>query len=289
MSSTMIRVILAGAILAVFSLTAGAAPLQFYVAANGNNAWSGKLSEPNAAGTDGPFATLERARDGIRMLKKSGALPEGGVEVVVRGGVYSLDAPFELAAEDSGSAETPIAYSAAKGEEVRLVGGKVVTGFKAVSDPAVLKRLDEPARANVLQADLKVLGIVDFGAPDGGGIELFFGDKPMTPARWPNEGFVRIVDIVEKDGHKIHGIEGSKTGKFVYEGDRPKRWIGEKDGWLHGYWFWDWSDQRQKIESIDTEKSILSVVPPYHSYGYRKGQWYYAFNLLTELDAPGEW
>jgi hypothetical protein len=33
----------------------------FYVATNGNDAWSGRLAEPNAGKTDGPFATLERA------------------------------------------------------------------------------------------------------------------------------------------------------------------------------------------------------------------------------------
>jgi len=289
MLKTVIGSILFAVVLLSFWGTADAAPLRFYVASDGNDAWSGKFEAVNAERHDGPFATLEGARDAIRALKKNGALPEGGVEVVVRGGVYSLDAPFELTAEDSGADGTPITYTAAKGEEVRLVGGKAVTDFKAVSDSAVLNRLDEPARAQVLQADLKALGITDFGSPDGGGMELFFDDNPMTVARWPNEGFVKIVDIVEKDGHKIHGRAGSKTGKFVYDGERPKRWVDEKDGWLHGYWFWDWSDQRQKIESIDTEKSILSVVPPYHGYGYRKGQWYYAFNMLTELDAPGEW
>ena len=37
-----------------------------YVSVQGNDAWSGRLPEPNAAKTDGPFATLERARDAIR-------------------------------------------------------------------------------------------------------------------------------------------------------------------------------------------------------------------------------
>jgi hypothetical protein len=256
-----------------------------YVATNGNDAWSGKLAAPDAAGTDGPFATLQRARDEIRRMKPAG----GPLRVVIKGGVYALLEPLELTAEDSGTAECPVVYQAAAGETVRLAGGKLVTQFAAVTDFAVLERLDPAARGQVVQADLKALGITDFGEPSGGGMEVFFQYQPMTLCRWPNEGFTRIVDIVENDGHQIHGIKGSTVGKFVYEGDRPKRWVGEKEGWLHGYWFWDWSDQRQKIESIDTEKSILAVVPPYHGYGYRKGQWYYAFNLLPELDAPGEW
>ena len=34
-----------------------------YVAPNGNDNWSGTLSEPSADLTDGPLATLRRARD----------------------------------------------------------------------------------------------------------------------------------------------------------------------------------------------------------------------------------
>ena len=58
---------------------------------------------------------------------------------------------------------------------------------------------------------------------------------------------------------------------------------------MHGYWFWDWSDERQQVESIDTDKRIISVTPPYHNYGYRIGQWFYGLNILAELDKPGEW
>jgi len=70
----------------------------FYVAANGNDSWSGALAAPNASNTDGPFATLERARDEIRNVKKAAGLPETGVKVLVRGGVYSIDSAFELSA-----------------------------------------------------------------------------------------------------------------------------------------------------------------------------------------------
>ena len=41
---------------------------EFYVSPQGSDAWSGTLAEPNAQGTDRPFATLERARDAVRDL-----------------------------------------------------------------------------------------------------------------------------------------------------------------------------------------------------------------------------
>ncbi|NQT53286.1 right-handed parallel beta-helix repeat-containing protein, partial [bacterium] len=123
----------------------------------------------------------------------------------------------------------------------------------------------------------------------GGGIELFFQDRPMTLARWPNDGFIRITGLAEPGTVNVRGTKGSKAGKFMYDGDRPRRWAGEKDPWVHGYWFWDWSDQRHPVESIDTAKHIIAVKPPYHSYGYRVGQWFYGLNLLSEIDQPGEW
>jgi tetratricopeptide (TPR) repeat protein len=264
-------------------------PLVLYAAVDGNDGWTGHLESANSDKSDGPFATLQRARDEIRSVRSKGSFPAGGVLVVVHGGTYYLDAPLELTAEDSGTETARIAYTAYPGEEVRLSGGRPVSNFSSVTDPAVLERLDESARVRVQQADLKALGITNYGPPDGGGLEVFHEDTPMWISRWPNESFVKIPGLVEQDGHEIHGIPGSKTGKFFFEGDRPKRWIGEKDPWLHGYWFWDWSDQRQQIESIDLERKILTVKQPYHNYGYRKGQWYYAFNMLSEVDTPGEY
>lgn len=264
------------------------ASFAIYVSKDGNDAWSGRLPSPNKAKSDGPFATLERARDELRKLRKDGKLPEGIVAVIMRGGTYYRQTPFELSTEDSGTEKSPVVFKAYDGEQVRIVGGTPVKGWKQVEDEKILLRLDESVRGKVWQADLKSLGITNFGTPDGG-IELFFNDKPMTLARYPNDGFMQIADVVEYDGHQIHGIKGSKAGKFSYDGDRPKRWLDEKEPWVHGYWFWDWSDQRHRIAKIDAQNRIIEVAPPYHGYGYRKGQWFYAFNILAEIDEHGEW
>lgn len=266
-----------------------AAPLKLYVSAAGNDTWNGKAAMHK--GANGPFATLARARDAIRALKKTGPLPAGGVIVELQPGVYEMAAAFALAAEDSGTPQAPITYMAKPGAKVRLVGGKQVTNFVPVTDPAVLAKLVPEARGKVVQADLKALGITDFGHPaaDGQRLELFFQDRPMKVSRWPNEGFAKVVDVVGGAPHAIHGIPGDKIGLFTYDGDRPARWVGEKDPWTHGYWFWDWSDERQQIEKIDTAKKTIALKPPYHGYGYRKGAWWAAFNLLSEIDVPEEY
>ena len=78
----------------------------FYVSPLGNDAWSGKLAEPNRAGTDGPFATLTRARDAIRAMPARQPLRKP-VTVYVRGGVYTLNATLVFLPEDSG---TPVPH-----------------------------------------------------------------------------------------------------------------------------------------------------------------------------------
>ena len=65
----------------------------FYVATNGNDSWSGTLSSPNDGKTDGPFASLVKARNASRLAK--------GATIYVREGTYFLNEPFILTSEDS--------------------------------------------------------------------------------------------------------------------------------------------------------------------------------------------
>lgn len=271
---------------ACFAQTPGA---RFYVAPNGDDTASGANPTADTTPQDGPLATLDGARAAVRRLIETKGLPAGGVEVLLRGGTYPLDTAVRFEAADAGRADAPVVYRAVPGETVLLAGGRTVGGFTPVSDPDALARLSPDAAPHVLQADLRAAGITEFGTASDGTLQVYFRGQAMTLSRWPDEGFVKIAGLVEKDGHKIHGIPGSTTGKFTYTEDRPAGWAGERDAWLHGYWFWDWSDQRQKIAAILPDAKTIELTPPYHTYGYRVGQWYYAFNLLCELDRPGEW
>ncbi|MFH1569645.1 MAG: right-handed parallel beta-helix repeat-containing protein [Gemmatimonadota bacterium] len=260
-----------------------------HVDPRGRDTWSGRRPEPAPDGGDGPFATLERARDEIRRMKAAGGLPAGGIRVEVAGGAYLLERPLDLTAEDGGTAAAPVTFGARRGGVVRLMGGRVLDGFQPVTDPVVLERLAPEARGQVLQLDLRAHGFTEYGEPTSGGMELFHGGEPMSLARWPKEGFARIAGLVGVDPVDVRGTRGDRTGKFLYDGDRPARWAAEKDPWVHGYWFWDWSDQRHRVAAIDPERRVIEVEPPYHGYGYRIGQWYYGYNLLCELSRPGEW
>ncbi len=267
-----------------------AAPAKIvYLSPNGSDSWSGRFSKPNVEGTDGPLATLEAARDRIRQWKSQGALPQGGVEVVLQEGTYPLRQTFTLDQRDSGTPNETITYRAAEGANVTLSGGTRLTDFTKPVDPTILERLDPAARDQVVQCDLKKLGLHEFEPAGSGKVFLIFNHRPMQLARWPNEGFTKIAAVIKNQPVDIRGTKGDAVGQFVFEGTRPKRWVNENDAWLQGYWFWDWSEERHSVESIDLDKKVISLKKPYHRYGYRKDQWYYALNLLCEIDQPGEW
>ena len=269
----------------------------FHVSPFGKDQWSGRLASPNGNASDGPFATLSRARDAVRQLKKSAGLPEGGVTVWVAAGTYHLEQGFELTAEDSGAAGKPIIYRAAAGQ-VRVTGGRAVTGWRKVEDPAVLARLDPAARGNVLQADLKAQGVVDYGKLRSRGfgrptvpaaLELFLKDQPMTLARWPNNGFEKIAGSPDSARDEHGGTLGKLPAGFNYQGDRPERWADTDDIWIHGYWAYDWANSYEHIASLDKQKHLIRTSPPHGNYGFRTGQRFYFLNILEELDEPGEW
>ena len=89
----------------------------------------------------------------------------------------------------------------------------------------------------------------------------------------------------------------NKPGAFIYSNPRAKRWNFAEGVWLNGYWTHDWSNHSVKAASYGAENGKNDVIRLADSipYGVMGGTWgrkdrrFYVFNLLDELDAPGEW
>lgn len=244
--------------------------------------------DDQAAGSEtAPLATLVGARDKIREHRRNEDLPEGGVLVRIHAGDYALHAGFELTAEDAGEPGSPIVYAAHSDETPRFTGGEAIEDFVPVDDPAVLDRLPAASREQVMQADLHTQGITDlgtlamrgFGQPPQPTPEVYFNGEALQPARWPNEGFVYVDEIIEQT---------DDNAVFTFENDRPTTWAEPEKAWMFGYWYHHWADETLPVADIDqaTKQLTTDGLP---TYGVRSGQHYYYFNVLEELDQPGEW
>jgi hypothetical protein len=266
----------------------------FYIALNGNDAWSGRLPVPNKNGSDGPFASFHRARNAVRKSLSIGSHPA----VLIRQGRYRLDSTLVLGPQDSGRAEGTVVWRAYPGEAVYCSGSITVDDFHRIDDAETLRRLQGPARNSVLVTNLRSRGITDFGDPPNR-MYLFFRGERMPVARYPDTGWVTITRVPQIEGHILNpgdkkvlkeGLPaGRHSGMFEYSSNHPSGWHESHDLWMHGYWTWDWRDAYQKVARIDTLAHMIYPEPPYHNYGYQKGQRFYFLNVLEELDRPGEW
>ena len=71
-----------------------------YVSPNGDDAAKGTVSEP--------LKTVEAALKQAREWRRLGsAEAEGGINIIMSGGVYSIDKPIFIRPEDSGTPESP--------------------------------------------------------------------------------------------------------------------------------------------------------------------------------------
>ncbi len=292
------------------TVTFGAQVTEFYIA-NGATDGDGSFEKP--------FGTFEEAQLAIREIKEKDDLPKGGITVYVRGGEYNLTKGISFGPEDSGELGCPITYSNYRNEKVVLVGGVEIDGgeFSAITDEAILNRiLTASARPHIVQFDLKSMGITDYGELNYPGAypmpwvanmppapELFFNDNPLTLSRYPNDDFMTI-DSVVKFGANVRNWQDDRknTTDYVpenrrdpndnfiirYSDRRIDRWAGVEGIKLYGYWVYDWADTTVDVKTIDPEaKTIASVQPAY--YQVKEGQRFYAYNLLEEIDVPGEY
>jgi len=251
----------------------------FFVAKNGNDAWSGKLAEPNDERTDGPFATLVKTRNAIREMKEKDGIKEP-VTVMVRDGKYYLEETLALGSEDSGTQDCPITYMAYPGEKPILSGGRKVTDWK-------------PYKGKILQAELS-------GA-QGGKIksrQLFFNGKRQIRARWPKfdpenplyGGWAFMEGPAKESSHISFKY---KPGTFRHH------WVKPKQAEVTVFPYVNWCNNIIPIESIDEEKRIITlqhstrdpsdVAPWFWAEPFKPGNRFVVENVLEELAQPGEW
>lgn len=244
----------------------------YYVATNGNDQWSGKLAAPNAGKTDGPFATVARARDAIRALKGQGGLT-APVTVHVRGGTYFLSEPLTFTPQDSGTQSCPITYAAYQGETPIISAGAPITNWRT-------------AQVNGHTAwATQVPGVTQgqwyFR-------ELWVNNSRRLRPRLPKQGFYRIAGLMQRPG-SIPWNQGQNRVQF--SGQDIKQWRNLNDVEVMAVHFW--IEERLPIASVDpyshqvafTRPSLFRLTAEQTPEGAR----YWVENVVEALDSPGQW
>ena len=122
----------------------------FFVSPGGRDTWSGRLPEQRAEGGDGPFATLARARDAVRELRRT--VRDRDVVVAVRGGTYRIGRTVVFSRADSAPPGAVTRYVAFPGETPVFSGAVPVTGWQRAD--AVSTRFPGKARRHLWVADV---------------------------------------------------------------------------------------------------------------------------------------
>ena len=246
----------------------GARPL-FYVATNGNDAWSGRLAVPNRGRTDGPFASLTAARDALRS-KRAASAPVSPQTVQVRGGFYAMAEPFTLEPQDSGTSNAPVVFEAYPGEKPVLSGGRKLTGFQK-------------------HGELWEISIPEAKSGQWYFRQLFVNGQRRQLARSPNEGYFRIAKLIP--GPPSPNAKPVARDRFVFAAGDLKPFSAIEDAYV--VLMHSWETSFHPLKAIDTVSNIVEFAAPLKEWwtiGYwEEAQRYYVENAREILDQPGEW
>ena len=240
---------------------APAGQVQLYVSLQGNDGWSGRLAEPNAQRTDGPFASPARALGEVAALKAAGKLP-GGVTVALRGGTYELSEPLALTPACSGREGAPVVVAAYADEKPVLSGGRRITGWQSVGGRWEAQ-LPEVAAGQWRFAQVFVDDARRF--------------RPVLPA----EGYYFVRDLLTSSP----GVPAQRYDRFrCGEGELRGDWANPQDVEIHA--FHCWSTSRLPLKSVEGRQVTLGA-PTFRRLD--RGTRYLVENVAEALTRPGQW
>ncbi|MFT7247269.1 MAG: hypothetical protein ACI97P_000033 [Arcticibacterium sp.] len=159
-----------------------------YVSPLGNDLNPGSEKEP--------LASLTGARNAIREYKKNHFQSVSFV-VTIADGIYTMNEPFVLTPEDSGTAKYPITYKSKKGASPVFSGGKKISGF-TIKENGVWE-------TKILESNYYKWRFD----------QLYVNNKRAVLARTPNVGFFKIDGVAENIWKKGKGRVAEKAEQIL--------------------------------------------------------------------------
>ena len=214
--------------------------------------------------------------------------PKESIKIHLATGTYRPEETLVIDKEASGSVEFPVIIEGPQDSSALISGGRAINDFHTVTDTALLARLPQNARTQVLVANIYKQGLSKIGPYLRHGIgnpnvpmaiEVFYNHQPMTLARWPNDSFTKIDTVSDAD----------KALTFTATKTNLNTWQNEPELLASSYWFYDWAYATIPIKSIDSNTLQITLTEPKPPYGIKPNQRIFFQNALAELDQAGEW
>ena len=231
-----------------------------------------------------PFGSIEQAKQAVRKLKERQTLPKGGVTVFLRGGRYQMAHELAFDERDSGEPGSPVVWSAYCAEKVVLDGGWRVPVLNAVSEMSVLERIPVVAHRYVRCCDVRKAGYSHCEAPEPygsgcGGIrkpitDLYADGIRLEPARYPNDGFLRVADAASR--------------AFAVESGNMTALAKESALMACGFWRYFYRDMTLAIQAVDPATGWMTA-SGCADLSHAIGKPFFLCNALCTIDRPGEW
>jgi parallel beta-helix repeat protein len=240
----------------------------FFVATNGRDDWSGKLAEPNQTATDGPFATIRRAKMAVRILRSQHYAPPEGITVLVRSGVYYLNEPIVFTKEDTAPPSSPTIYAAFPGERPVISGGALLKGW----------RKGRQGWEVSLAQTLKEKGTFQ---------QLFVNGERRARPRLPQNGFYYVAKQAVSSKNAPKGA----FDRFAFEANDIRSDFANRQD-IDVLVFQSYTVASLKIAEVNREsKSVLFTGPTRisPSAAFKRGTRYLLENVREALQNPREW
>ncbi len=241
----------------------------YYVSPNG--------ADTNPGTEKAPFATVQKARDTIRSMKK---LPEGGITVILEDGKYYQNETLVFTPEDSGTKECPIVYKARNEGKAIITGEKAINDWKPMTDEN--EWISETAKGKIFVADVEqgwrfhdlyVNGerqqvSRSFNTDKWRDWPVFYGRAPLS---YDSKKGARVVF----GAGELDGLEGNEDVELI----------------LLPVMYWNTIPLVKHIDAASRTAYLQSQIPSnFWPDSFGRGEGYYnILNTLKYLDEPGEW
>lgn len=258
----------------------------FYVSTKGNDLWSGKLPEPNATQTDGPFASLGRAKIEVRLIKKD---LYRNIFILIRGGEYQLSETEIFSPLDSHYDSFQIVYKAYPNENPVFSSDAVINGWQLAKS---VTNLPTKAKGKVFVAKMPEMPL---------GKERFYSlyDNGKLLKRARSNGFEPTKVMTGGDGGGVDwkGMISADRNSLWFPSGMIKSWQNLNDieifvqpnvGYVTNY---------LTLASVDEKSGVATTTIPAtypmgkidkHLHAMDGGSCRVE-NAIDYLDSPGEW